>query len=506
MAVGRAGRLAVVNLERSYVLNVGSLEIDHRAFAERGFQLIHIPLTKVSSAANRARAIIIAEPPGRIGLIRERLERLKATANAYGLSFGILVNATEVERVQKVLVEVGVRGRSRVRPVTELGHMAEFARRDPGPPVGDVRIFPKHAIKPEVKHLLKRSFHDCDRIFLESLSGGRAALNVFSVHAWLRKSVVGPRPLPFFIKIATTRDISEERANYRDYADLFIPFHLRPNVVPERCVRGESLSSIVGNFVDESRPLREVLRTGQTPGIIFSLFENTLKGFRAQPSADSFEITEGNLSDFVKARADAPSVAADVIALARSMGLEKSPVEIEATLIEKTKNVKRPFRAYHGDLHPGNVMARGRDAIVIDFSAVRQGPITADPATLEVGLVFGTDDRDRPKDFEEWKALVDEIYSGVPIHKPPLPEQNPGSFSWLRRAVREIRHVLLGCDCEQCEAEAVLATLLLRFARLDVEISGTGLRNTLAVRKHAYALVVAERLAEAMPPCKPTTL
>ncbi|MGH8102239.1 MAG: phosphotransferase, partial [Chthoniobacterales bacterium] len=305
-----------------------------------------------------------------------------------------------------------------------------------------------------------------------------------------------PRPMPFFIKIAPPALIEKERENYRTYADFFIPFHLRPNVVPERCVRGESLSSIVGNFVDESRPLREILRTGQSPGIIFSLFENTLKGFRSQPPEG-----DGNLATFVQERARVSDIKSDVVALARGFGLKRTPIEIGALLVENTKGIARPFRTYHGDLHPGNVMARGRDAIVIDFSNIKSGPITADPASLEVGLVFGTDEPDKLKEFDEWKAFVDEIYGSVPIHKPPLPERNPGPVSWLRRAVREVRHVLLGCDCEQCEAAAVLAAFLLRFARLDVEISGTGVRNTLAVRKHAYALVVAERLASEMPPC-----
>jgi hypothetical protein len=502
MASGRAGRLGIVNPERPNVLKVGSVEIDRRPFAERGFELLPVKLTQLRKAANRARAIIIAEPTGRIGAIREWLERLKPIANAYSLAFGVLVSAKEVKVVENVVAELGLAARSRVRSITDVANMAEFTRRDPGPPVGDVKIFSPRAIKADVRHLLKRSFHDCDRIYLESLSGGRAALNVFSVHAWLRKSTVGPRPLPFFIKIAGREKIEEERANYRAYADFFIPFHLRPNIVPERCVEADGLSSIVGNFVDESRPLREVLRTSQSPGIIFSLFENTLKGFRAQPSIDSFDVTESSLTDFIKDRAKASEITTDVIALAHKFGSKMSPVKIEAILMKKTKGAKRPFRAYHGDLHPGNVMARGRDAIVIDFGNIESGPITADPATLEIGLVFGTDEEDKLKDFDEWRAFVDEIYGSIPIHKPPLPERNPGPVSWLRRSVREIRHVLLGCDCEQCETAAVLAAFLLRFARLNVEISGTGLRNTLALRRHAYALVVAERLASAMPACK----
>lgn len=487
-----------MNLERSYVLNVGSIDVNHSPFTKRGFKLLTIKLTELREAANDARAIIIAEPAGRIGVIRSRLKRLKPLADAYGLTFGLLVDPKELKIAENVVAEVGLTKRSSVRPITELGHIAEFVRRDPGPPVGDAKVFSTRPIKAHVEYLIKRSFHDCDHVYLESLSGGRASLNVFSVHAWLRKSVVGPRPMPFFIKIAPPDLIDTERENYRKYADFFIPFHLRPNVVPERCVSGESLSSIVGNFVDESRPLREILRTGQSPGIIFSLFENTLKGFRSQPPEN-----DGNLADFVQDRARVSEIKPEVVTLARDLGLQKTPAEIEALLVEKTKTVTRSFRTYHGDLHPGNVMARGRDAIVIDFFNIRSGPITADPATLEIGLVFGTDEEDKSKDFGEWKEFVDEIYGSVPIHKPPLPERNPGAVSWLRRAVREIRHILLGCDCEQCETAAVLAALLLRFARLDVEISGTGLRNALALRRHAYALVVAERLAPALPECKP---
>jgi hypothetical protein len=491
-----------VNLERSQILKIGSFKIKPRPFNERGFNLLPVTFAKIRKAANGARAIVIAETSGKVGTIREWLERLKAIADTYGLAFGVLVPTNQIEIVEKVVAELGITWRSRVRSISDVANMAEFVRRDPGPPVGPVEIFSPQTVRANVRHLLKRSFHDCDRIYLESLSGGRAALNVFSVHAWLRKSVVGPRPLPFFIKIASREKIEEEKANYRNYADFFIPFHLRPNIVPERCVEGDELSSIVGNLVDESRPLREVLQTSQSPGIIFSLFENTLKGFRAQPSIESYEIRETPLSDFIKDRAKASKISSDVTTLAGELALKTSPVEIESMLLEKIEGLKRPFRACHGDLHPGNVMARGRDSIVIDFGNIKYGPITTDPATLEIGLVFGTDKKDKLKDFDEWKAFVDEIYESVPIHKPPLPEKNPGPTSWLRQAVREIRHVLVGCDCEQCETAAVLGALLLRFARLDVEISGTGLRNTLALRRHAYALVVAERLASAMPECK----
>jgi hypothetical protein len=248
--------------------------------------------------------------------------------------------------------------------------------------------------------------------------------------------------------------------------------------------------------------MRAVLRTSQAPGVIFSLFENSLKGFRAQPPDGGNDTRDENLADFVRNRSRSSEISDTIIKSAEDLGLKSRPVDIETDLIKKINGVRRPFRAYHGDLHPGNVMVRGKDAIVIDFSAVKRGPITADPVTLEVGLIFATDSEDSLKDFKKWRLFVDEIYRGVPIHKPPLPETNPGPFSWLRRAVREVRHILCGCDCEQCETAAVLATYLLRFARLDVKMSGTGAATRLASLRQSYALVVAERLVSAMPPCK----
>ena len=55
------------------------------------------------------------------------------------------------------------------------------------------------------------------------------------------------------------------------------------------------------------------------------------------------------------------------------------------------------------------MVCRG-DSILIDFGSVADGPLTADPATLEVSLVFGTDAEDDAKHFDEWKAFVDNAY------------------------------------------------------------------------------------------------
>ncbi len=357
-------------------------------------------------------------------------------------------------------------------------------------------------LSPKVRHLLGRAFCDCDRIYLESLVGGKASLGVFCVHAWLKQLTVGPRPLPFFIKFDSPKRIDKERWNYVQYADFYIPFYLRPNIDRERCVKMQGLSAIVGNFVEDARPLRSTLRSSQGPGVLFSLFENSLKGFRAQPSDGSLQRTM-DLDSFVKERARTAEINKRIIKRATELGLRLSPEKIEEHLVAAIKGIKLPCHPYHGDLHSGNIMVRGKDAILIDFFSVRDGPLAADPAALEVSLVFGTDDSDHPNQFNGWKRFVNELYGRVPILQPPLAERRPDSFSWLRRAIREIRHVLLGCECQHNEAAAILAAYLIRFARLgmrqlkDREIGEIDMKE-LILSRHAYALVVAERIVRAI--------
>jgi len=478
-------------------------------FAEHGLGLSRSALAQIPNEANSACGILIAESSGKIGYIRSCMETLSDAAEDSGLVFGVLVpRADDLGIVERLINELRIKSRATVSLTEDAGNIAEYiARWDPGPPRGNPTILPpKLDLPSRTELLLQRSFHDCDRIYLEALGGGRDAGSVFCVHAWLKKSIVGPRPLPFFIKISTPEKITGERSNYEDYADFYIPFYLRPNIIPARCAQIRDLACLVGNFVEDSVPLRTALRTNQSPGIIFSLFEISLRGFRSQPVSGPTETWDQPLEGFVRERARAVEIEADIVTHAKSFGLKSEPVDIENRLCTAIGPITRRFSPYHGDLHSGNVMARGNDAILIDFSAVRRsedvriggGPLTADPATLEVSLVFGTDSEDKLGEFEEWKQVVHGIYDGVPIHEPPSLGTDPGPFAWLYRALRGIRHVLLGCDCDHEEAAEVLATYLLRFARLPADKFDDATITELARSRQAYALVVAEKLVNSL--------
>ena len=268
----------------------------------------------------------------------------------------------------------------------------------------------------------------------------------------------------------------------------------------KRCVHTSTQSALVGNFVDDGVPLRKSLRAGQC-GAIFALFETTLRGFRLQPAAAHSAPMADFLAGFVKDRIQADRVPTEGTQHARTtFGLSTAPNDLEDILCKKAEKVHCLVGPYHGDLHAGNVMIREGDAILIDFSTVGNGPLTADPAALEASLLFGTDDDDDPESFDEWRSFLDEIYQATPLtlRPPALFENQPGRFSWLRRPLRELRHVLLGCDCDKIEAEIVLAAYLMRYARLAIEdLSNEGLKK-LAFFRHAYALVIAERIVKGL--------
>jgi hypothetical protein len=494
--------------DRTAVLQLGSGSITGKHFNERGLRLIACTSnTEIAAKANLACGILITEPSGKVGFIRECFADLADVAEDSGLAFGIVVPTAEQRGVvERLIQELQLEWCATVSLDEDIGIAAEYiARRNPGPPLRDPKILPAGLdLPPRTEMLLRRCFYDCDRIYLEQLGGGRDAAGVFCVHAWLGKSIVGPRPLPFFIKFSDPTKIESERTNYERYADSYIPFYLRPNLVPSRCARIKGLASLVGNFVEDSVPLRTALRASQSPGIIFSLFEVSLRGFRSQPASGPTQTWDESLEAFLRGRSRPEEVMTKTVQLAQSLGLMSTPTDLTSSLCSAVGSVTRKFSPYHGDLHAGNVMVRGKDAILIDFSAVKNGPLTADPATLEVSLVFGTDENDKPDAFNEWKKAVDEFYDGVSIHEPPSLGTGPGPFAWLCKAIREIRHVLLGCDCHQEEAAEVLAAYLLRFARLPADKFRSKKLSELARKRQAYALVVAERIVNSIVSSKNT--
>ena len=183
-----------------------------------------------------------------------------------------------------------------------------------------------------------------------------------------------------------------------------------------------------------------------------------------------------------------------ILALAKTLGANIDPQELQTRLCNVAKTIPFWWVPIHGDLHSGNVMVRRSDAILIDFGSVAEGPLTADPAILEISLIFGTDKDDDVGAFDERKRFLDHAYVCAPGIRPPNPAAEPTRFDWLRQSIRELRHILFGCDCHYAEAELVLAAYLMRFACLEIETLPNDQLRELALKRRAYALIIADRL------------
>ena len=370
----------------------------------------------------------------------------------------------------------------------------------PAPLFGEPEILnidEKRPLERLTKILLRRAFFNCEYIRVERLAGGKSAKETLRVFASLKGAEVGPQPMPFFLKLGKPRSIEDEKRNYRERAEPFIPFHLRPSLNEGRSVTTLTTAALVCNFVESAVALRDSLRGGYGASALFTLFEITLRGLRIHTlrTPEKTGVIEG----FIDRRVRAFEIERDWptrVMRARELGLRRSPRDIELALKAHAGGIKAREGTYHGDLHVGNIMVRNRDAIVIDFGSMEPfGPLTADPAILEVSLVFGTDNDDDAGSFESWRSFVNEIFLEFPLTPPSLSADH-FRFTWLEKAVRELRHVVTCCGVKEKEALIILCASLLRFARLSPPELRNGKLRKLSEDRRAYALIIAERICD----------
>ncbi len=472
---------------RTLVLALGSRACDPIEFVNRSLTIRPTLPEELANDGllNQARGVVVAEFPGKLGVTAEYFSRAFRRTCEFGL---LTLSHSPTQRDKDYFITMrdaacqGVCLHDTARLVsfaqakeTWHGIAEQLARHAPGPGVGEVVIETlDRRLKLDFSSecLLKRAFWDCDKIIVEQLTGGKTAKETFRVFASLRGPAHGPQPMPFFVKIGTEAAIRKEKTYYQLFAEQFIPFHLRPSLNEGRCVTGLINSALVCDFVENALPLRTAWRSGQGASTLFSLFEVTLRGLRSHTARSPKQ--PGLLESFLNKRVRGGEIRTVPHGLARisrakALGLKKEPEQIIELLLTRAKTIETRRGTVHGDLHFGNVMVRNRDAIVIDFGSMDEfGPITADPAVLEVSMVFGTDGDDDPKGFREWKSFVDEIFIGSSALSPPIPDAEHIRFAWLRRAVRELRHIGSCCSIEPDEALIVLSGCLLRYARLSI--------------------------------------
>ena len=448
-----------------------------------------------------ARGAVLQYDPTKPGALRSRLRALLHPAFDHGLLLIVRADSdSSVPRIEKILRDERVEKRVQFRaPRPECLVAEDLARYAIGPCINPgLDIESRTQLDDDARLLLARSFADCERIIVDALPGGRSA-QTFSVHAVLSER--GGAPLPFFVKVDRCAKIEREMRNYEWYAAGFVPFNLRPNLAEGRSMLGFRKGILVGSFVERSETLRDVVRRGTGERAIYSLFEHALRGWRLQ----AYEWPEYtrcakepvlSVTHSLEPRPKRPVFAPDWISdeiqqISGKLGARDPRCLLK--LVEGLPPLQHRRGPIHGDLHARNVQVHGSDAILIDFNAVQDGPLVADPASLEVSIVFDEfleDSETAPASEERrraWSGLVDRLYDGQHLDLPPPPVPASSSGAWMWSCVRQIRCYALASENASLAYRIALAVQMLRKAGHKPDDAEDGFRR-------AYACVIADRL------------
>jgi hypothetical protein len=424
-------------------------------------------------------AVVIAYDSKKKGISHGFARDLSSQSIDHGLKVIFLGSATEIEQLQ---IHAGSLPSSNTvslsKPPNHL--VAEAARsHDPGMPCNFDLILKGCPVSPDDELLLRRSFSDCKAVTLKSQSGGKSGARVFLVHAEPKDDadVSGNYTMPYFAKIDKLSKVVEEQKAFDRFASRYIPFNQRPNLESKRCVTGSMEGILVGDFVDGSRPLADILRPFGASKVIHSLFDDALACFRLQSFVSRRTVSA---SEFHQSIVQIDKIKEIHVKSARSHGRIFKP-RVLLKSIEKC-NFKYMEGPIHGDLNAENVFSRHNEAVLIDFCRTMAGPLASDLACLEVSIAFTGEanfvskdwmPRDGSytlsKDFAEWKENILSLFSIRPssFGIVPPPPVLPCKYSWMWSSSRHLRLMAHYLDRDDRSYAFMLGLYLLRICMYD---------------------------------------
>jgi hypothetical protein len=362
----------------------------------------------------------------------------------------------------------------------------------PGPaPNRSLEITPNDAVNnldPEAKLLIQRAFWDCKSVHLVAMDEGRSGAQVYRAHAERNSGFLLPWPLPYFVKIDKCQKIFDEFKVYVEKVDPYIPFHLGPQLVRDRCCLGARKGIIVGDYVEESEKLLDCACQGRAATAIACLFDRTLLGWhRCIRKEENTSLSEGLLRYFPRSH----KFPQNRLDKAKQLGAKHDLEELRE-LFKSCTSTPVLVASIHGDLHAKNVLVRTNDAIVIDFYRHEDNfPLVYEAACLEASLlVEGFRDLD-PKDVQEWLRSLEPLYNNNDLTDGKSQHINPKDrFCWFHACVRQIRRYAQQWEYEKGQYAVALALALLHKASKD--------KNAPEPEKscRAAAYVLAERILD----------
>lgn len=444
---------------------------------------------------NVARAIVYSASPPYLPVVMAEIGRLR-NALDHGLMVYLLAADDAIQAHLLRVVPDAVRRahlamlvRSRTGSVPSFECAENIARHDAGRHANtnlQIQLPPNVHLDADQEFIVRRAFSDCTAVSLEPLSGGRSATTFFA-QATLTASEVGPRPLPFFVKLDEAHKILIEVTNYQLYATHHIPWYLRPNLDPSRCLQGVDRGILVGSFVEQSESLWQAVLNGKGPRYIHALFEDTLMGWRSQ--AYRRQPLKCSMANSLKDVFKWEKVQVQTVEQGKLHGTVQSPQVLWEQLLNLPEQHFR-YAPMHGDMHAENVRVRNNDAIIIDLANACSGPLCADVASLEVWLTFQIPSSEKQiPDREVWMQIAKELFSPTEVTRPPGLASTDVGLDWLRGCIRQTR-MIAGAICE-CDTEypTAIALHLLRRAQYTAE-------NEEDAYRRGYAYFLGSQLVE----------
>lgn len=266
---------------------------------------------------------------------------------------------------------------------TQLSHLRRLLRGlvqyDPGLPWRDLPISGR--FDEEDKLLLQRAFCDCDSIAVQKVAPGKS---VYRIDA---RRASRPEPVPFIAKVDSKAKIEQEYGNLTEICADSIAFPYIPALIQRRSVFGPRRSILVSHFVDRAVMLVTHGMHLNMNHAILSVFDEALRGWRANPQLRTYALGQYALQKGICSRH--PEKYEDAYQACRlRQGETLIPAELLARLERlEARDVNEVYA--HGDLHVRNIFVRqSGEVVLIDFRRSGEAPSSRDPAELECSIAL----------------------------------------------------------------------------------------------------------------------
>jgi hypothetical protein len=330
--------------------------------------------------------------------------------------------------------------------------------------------------------LVQRAFWDCSDVHLTPMEKGNSRVDVYRACPELTGGVHGQWPQPHFVKVGERPKILAEYKNYVLHVDPYVPFHLGPHLVRDRCCLGAKEGILVGDYVEEAEDLCDCAPEGRSSPAIACLFDRTLLGWHRRAHPATIPISQGLLDRFPKRMTNKARMEK-----VRELG---ATLDLDALrgLFKCCTSTPVLVGPIHGDLHSENVRVRTTDAIVIDFFQHRDDyPLVYDAACLEASLLiegFANDKRSPQEWLESLKPLYETSLLDVGVTK--ANPKNP-SF-WFHASVHQIRRYARQWEFGANQYAGALAVALL------IKAAKTPKASERESYRRAGAYLIAEKI------------